>query len=364
MKTGSEGQTRDTNRFLRASRLCVSFLPQCAVWLSVVVSTLGAPVQRVGPIGLTVADLDRELHFYTRVLSFEKTSESISQSGASASRLNLPGTQLRSVGLRLGEERILLTQPLQKPGRPIPADSRSFDHWFQHLAIVVSDMDRAYAHLRQAGVKHVSTSPQTLPAWNREAGGIRAFYFRDPEDHVLELIWFPPGKGDPRWQQPTSRLFLGIDHTAIVVANTDRSLAFYRDQLGLRVVGKAENHGVEQEHLNQVFGARLRITGLRADYGPGVELLEYISPPGGRVLPGDARANDLVFWHTQLGVDDLGNLLPVLREDGLKFVSRDRRFNRDSRAKHPSECVVRDPDGHAMHLLQEPAPSVGRNLRP
>ena len=61
-----------------------------------------------------------------------------------------------------------------------------------------------------------------MPDWNPSAGGIRAFYFRDPDRHVLEVIWFPAGKGAPRWQRhaPTA-LFLGIDHTAIVVADTD-----------------------------------------------------------------------------------------------------------------------------------------------
>ena len=78
---------------------------------------------------------------------------------------------------------------------------------------------KAYEHLRRAKVKHVSTAPQTLPAWNKDAGGIKAFYFRDPEDHVLEIIWFPAGKGDPKWQQPGTNLFLGIDHTAIVVSD-------------------------------------------------------------------------------------------------------------------------------------------------
>ena len=41
---------------------------------------------------------------------------------------------------------------------------------------------------------------QLLPAWNPNASGIRAVYFRDPDGHPLELIQFPPGKGDPRWQ--------------------------------------------------------------------------------------------------------------------------------------------------------------------
>src|SRR6185369_3330166 len=129
---------------------------------------------------------------------------------------------------------------------------------------------------RSHHVGHVSSGPQTLPRWNRAAAGIQAFYFVDPDGHTLELIHFPKGKGDPRWQtrgncQRTPAelcLFLGIDHTAITVADTDRSLELYRDRLGLRVAGESENLGPEQEHLNGVFGAHLRITALRAAAGP------------------------------------------------------------------------------------------------
>jgi catechol 2,3-dioxygenase-like lactoylglutathione lyase family enzyme len=54
-------------------------------------------------------------------------------------------------------------------------------------------------------------------------------------------------------------LWLGIDHTAIVVRSTEESRKFYRDVLGCTVVGESENYGLEREHLNHVFGARLRI---------------------------------------------------------------------------------------------------------
>src|SRR5260370_1090558 len=79
---------------------------------------------------------------------------------------------------------------------------------FQHIAIIVSDMARAYARLGEARVRHASPAPQRLPDWNPKAGGIRAFYFRDPDGHFLEVLWFPAGKGDPKWQGVTGRLFL------------------------------------------------------------------------------------------------------------------------------------------------------------
>jgi catechol 2,3-dioxygenase-like lactoylglutathione lyase family enzyme len=64
-------------------------------------------------------------------------------------------------------------------------------------------------------------------------------------------------------------LFLGIDHTAIVVWDTEASVKFYRDLLGLHVAGESENYGTEQEHLNNVFGAHLRITALLQRRRPG-----------------------------------------------------------------------------------------------
>jgi catechol 2,3-dioxygenase-like lactoylglutathione lyase family enzyme len=216
----------------------------------------------VGCIGLTVSDLDRSTDFYERVLSFRREGDGAEVTGERWESLTgVFGLRARIARLRLGGECVELTEYLAPRGRPAPADAQSNDRWFQHVAIVVADMDEAYRRLRAAKVEHASSGPQRLPDWNPNAGGIRAFYFKDPDRHVLEVIWFPRGKGDPRWQAPRSdgALFLGIDHTAIVVADTEASLRFWRDALGLRVAGESENWGVEQEHLNNVFGARLRL---------------------------------------------------------------------------------------------------------
>lgn len=226
--------------------------------LAVMPRTGGArgPVSAVGPIGMTVASADRSAAFYADVLGFEKVGD-VEVAGDGWERLyGIASLRLRIMSMRLGDEHLELMEFLRPRGRPIPSDSRSHDRWFQHIAIVVSDMDRAYARLRAAGVAHVSPAPQRLPDWNPKAGGLRAFYFKDPDGHVLELLWFPPGKGATKWRR-TDALFLGIDHTAIVVADTARSLACYRDTLGLTVAAESENWGPEQERLNSVVGARV-----------------------------------------------------------------------------------------------------------
>ncbi|MGH7536568.1 MAG: VOC family protein, partial [Gemmatimonadales bacterium] len=223
-----------------------------------------AVAQAVAMVGLTVSDMDRSIEFYATVLSFEKVTDDELAGGAYEELQGVFGARLRVVRLRLGEEYLQLTEYLAPRGRPAPVDSRSNDRWFQHVAIIVSDMDQAYARLRRYRVQHASTGPQLLPKTIPNAAGIRAFYFRDPDGHPLEVLQFPPDKGDPKWHRPSDRLFLGIDHTAIVVADTRTSLAFYRDVLGFRVAGESMNFGTEQEHLNNVQGARLRITGLKA----------------------------------------------------------------------------------------------------
>ncbi|HBY63072.1 MAG TPA: glyoxalase [Solibacterales bacterium] len=263
----------------------------------------------VDSIGVTVSRLDRALDFYTRVLPFESAGER-AVDGA------------RTVRLRLGDEFIELTEYAKK-GRPMPKDTRSNDRWFQHVALIVSDMDAAYARLREHGVRNVSPEPQTLPAWNKNAGGIKAFYFQDPDGHRLEILQFPPGKGDPKWQR-SDALFLGIDHTAIVVRDTASSLRFYRDELGLRVAGESENYGPEQERLNNVAGAHLRITALRGARGPGIEFLEYLAPRDGRPFPKNAEPGDVFHWETRLsGAEGAGGELR------------------------------RDPDGHAIRNAEK-----------
>jgi catechol 2,3-dioxygenase-like lactoylglutathione lyase family enzyme len=309
-------------------------------------------VSAVEAPGLTVSDMDRSVEFFSRVLTFEKVSD-VEVVGEAYEHLHgVFGLRMRVVRMKLGDEQIELTEYLAPRGRPVPDDARSNDRSFQHVAIIVSSMEKAYQVLREHRVQHASTGPQRLPDWNKDAGGIEAFYFKDPDGHVLEILHFPADKGAPKWKKPTDRLFLGIDHTAIAVADTDSSLRFYRDTLGLAVAGGALNYGTEQEHLNNVFGARLRITALRADAGPGIELLEYLAPRDGRPYPPDLRPNDLAYWQTTLAAGDVVGAACALFAARALFVSPGDVSLPDASLGFTKGLLVRDPDGHAMRVVQ------------
>jgi catechol 2,3-dioxygenase-like lactoylglutathione lyase family enzyme len=305
-------------------------------------------VTAIDSIGLTVSDLDRSVEFYSKVLSFEKVGEREVDGEAYEHLDGVFGVRIRTARMRLGEEFIELSEFLAPRGRPMPVDARSNDRWFQHVAIITSDMDRAYRWLRENKVQHASSGPQKLPDWNANAGGIQAFYFRDPDGHPLEVLAYPEGKGNAKWHRGSDRLFLGIDHTAIVISDTDASLRFYRDVLGLQVAGASENYGPEQERLNNVFGARLRITALRAASGPGVEFLEYLAPRDGRPYPADEKANDLVHWQTRFLGISTAQAEQDFRKVRAPFVST-------GVVELPGRksVIVRDPDGHAVEVAEQ-----------
>ncbi|MBN8564967.1 MAG: VOC family protein [Leptolyngbya sp. UWPOB_LEPTO1] len=311
------------------------------------------PVLAVESVGITVSDMDKAISFYSQVLPFQKISD-VEVLGSDYEQLQgLFGIRMRVVKMHLGDEVLELTEYLTPKGKPIPIDSKSHDRWFQHIAIVVSDMDRAYQYLRQHKIQYTSTEPQRIPDSNKVAAGIRAFYFKDLDGHNLEIIYFPPGKGNPKWQKLSKHLFLGIDHTAIVVADTQASLKFYRDLLGFKLAGASMNHGIEQAHLNNVEGARLQISGLRAPNGIGIEFLEYLEPRSGRAFPSDARPNDVLHWQTTLVVQDVEAATQRLQANRTLLISPKPTKISGQVLGFQQGILVRDPDGHALRLVKK-----------
>ena len=309
-------------------------------------------VSAVESVTIVVDDMDRSLRFFVEVLGFQKVQET-EVAGSEYERLyGVFGLRARIVRLKLGDELLDLMDFLASEGRSIPPDVRSNDLSFQHVALIVSDMDRAYARLRANNVRHVSAGPQRLPDWNRNAGGIEAFYFKDPDGHVLEILEFPPGKGAAKWQRK-DQLFLGIDHTAIVVDDTATSMRFYKDGLGLEIAGESENYGIEQERLNGVFGARLKITALRASAGPGIEFLDYLAPSDGRPAPPDLRSNDLLAWQTRVVSERVRNTLDRLLPRTFGFLSPGTIAVPAPGIGFNKGVLVKDPDGHRVMLVEQ-----------
>jgi catechol 2,3-dioxygenase-like lactoylglutathione lyase family enzyme len=308
-------------------------------------------VHCIRAIALTVADLKRSEDFYVSALGFKVISE-VTVEGQECSDLEaVEQAHITIATLQLGAEQIQLMQYLNCDSQPIPRDSQSTDLWFQHFAIVVSDFDRAYDHLRSFTFESISNAPQTLPMDIPEATGVRAFKFKDPDGHNLELIWFPPDKRQPQWNSVEERLFLGIDHSAIAVANTERSLHFYRDLLGMQVESSSLHRGEIQALLDGLPEATVQVTGLRPiESGMGIELLDYSVPANGRQTPPNWRSCDIAHLQVELVVNQIEQGLEMLNQKGVQIVSS-RLVSFAADAPYRQGCLVKDPDGHAMLLI-------------
>lgn len=308
-------------------------------------STGEGDISRLLRVSRNVADLGRAKAFYCDALGFSVQAESVLD-GAWSRSIGLPDARACAARLQLGAQTLELVA-FDTPGRPYPADSEASDLWFQHLAIVVADMPSAYAQLCRHPFQPISEGgPRQLPP---NTGAVTAFKFRDPDGHPLELIEFPPGVGDPSWQQRAG-LFLGIDHSAIAVDDTERAVDFYTG-LGLRVAARSCNRGPAQQRLDGLADAAVAVdvVALQPAHAgpPHLELLGYRSPRG-RALAASA-ANDIAADRLVLETDNLALLLRRLA-DGVDAPSAAVVATEKGNA-----ALLRDPAGHRLALREQAA---------
>ena len=101
-----------------------------------------------------------------------------------------------------------------------------------------------------------------------------------------------------------------LDHIGIAVAELDEALAFYRDQLGLEVVG-------HETVTSQRVAAHFVATG-DAPGGPTLELLEATAADSPIARFVDRRGPGL--HHITLRVDDLAATLRRLKASGVRLI--------------------------------------------
>lgn len=301
-------------------------------------------LQKLLRIERNTANLPRAIAFHRDALGFHVDDAH----AAPPAWTLLPGlcdTAPRCAQLSLGAQTLLLTE---FPGAaPYPEDRASNDLDFQHCALVTHDMSAACDRVMRAGAAPITREgPQTLPP---STGSVSAFKFRDPDGHPLELIAFPEGTGDPAWQSmqgagPT----LGIDHSAISVADVERSVLFH-ELLGLQVAARGVNHGVEQQRLDDLADVAVDVIAMRAaTRTPHLELLGYRQPRGRAREPErlTAVAADRLIW--QAGKVDV--LLEALTDGDFTDAIVVSGFVRGA-----TIALLRDPDGHLNVLDECPA---------
>ena len=298
-----------------------------------------SPPRAVGGLAITVRDVDRSVDFYSRALLFEKVSD-VEASGADVAHLfGVPGPHVRVVTMRLGAEQLELVEDHGRVGRQMPAETPRDERAPARIALAVNDIEQASLWLER---QHIQRTPGVFTQdVTHNTSVVRAVSFEDPDGHPLEIVEYPAGQGDARWQRPTDRVFLGIDHAALVVGDTDESLRFYRDTLGLRVTARRESDAPGP--ASPGAGARSRITTLRGGGGPAIELFESLSPRGLGARDRGSRPTLVVTTGAKLPVTG-AEWSPAAKEHGTIVSIADATLG----FRHGVTTV--DPDGHRVQL--------------
>ena len=303
-------------------------------------------ISRVARIALVVDQImDAEL-FFEEAFDFVTIDRRVCHA-ADAELMGVPQARIRETVMALDEQEIALLS-FDPPGKPYPHGSTSSDLWFQHFAIIVSDMEAAYARLTTVGrfTPISDDGPVRLPP---ASGSVSAFKFRDAEGHPLELLAFPAGEGPSAWEaKRADGLFLGIDHSAIAVGDTARSVAFFEAAFGLTLGQQTENRGPEQARMDAVPDARVIVSGLMPSRAPPhVELLGY-RVGARRPIDGAATSRDIAATHFVLETPHLDTVVEALTLHRARFVSPGIVAMADG----ARAIMVLDPDGHRFVVRQ------------
>jgi catechol 2,3-dioxygenase-like lactoylglutathione lyase family enzyme len=310
-------------------------------------------VAAIDRVALIVSDLDRAEDDYVRTLGADV--EQRDDIEPSATRvLRIPHGRGRRSLLRLGSQRIELLEFTDSAGRPYPPDSTSTDLWFQHVAIIVTDMGQAHRRIMaNRRFRPISREgPVRLPD---ASGGVTAFKFRDHDGHPLELLAFPAGRVPAEWRAAGgSGPFAGIDHTAIAISDTARSTRFFGAVFGFRAGGRTENRGPEQDALDDVDGAAVSVTQIaRGLPAPRMELLHYHVGTR-RPIPADTASNDITATHCVVRVASLRAAAAALARCGMPLADDHLMVLRGG----ITAALISGPDGHRFLLAEVPIRSA------
>ena len=147
-------------------------------------------------------------------------------------------------------------------------------------------------------------------------------------------------------------MMTGIAHIGITVSDLDRSVAFYRDALGLHYQGEMTMSGPETAALFQREGCQARVAYLLPEdpQAPPVELIQFLDQAAEPGRPSLFRTSisELCF-----AAEDIDREYERLREKGVRFLSDPQSFDSSAYGFGKSRAVYFfDPDENILELIQ------------
>lgn len=150
-------------------------------------------------------------------------------------------------------------------------------------------------------------------------------------------------------------MITAIDHLNIVVADLDRSVKFYTELLGFRLIKEARLEGEWIDRIVGLKGVKGQVAYVVAPAGePRIELLHYETPVGDDPAA-NRQANTIGLRHFAMRVDDIAAMTAKLRAAGVEVVSDPVKVPHGVVKHDQGEKTLvyfRDPDGVVLELAE------------
>jgi lactoylglutathione lyase len=147
-------------------------------------------------------------------------------------------------------------------------------------------------------------------------------------------------------------VIIAPNHTSFTVGDMDRSLAFYRDLLGMEVISDRIAKPEFAAVVTGIPGAELRVVYVQAA-GYYLELIQYLAAQGEPLQPQTNRPGSA---HLCFGVDDVDRAYSKLVGSGVK-VQAPPQVIPGGPNKNGRGIYFLDPDGLTIEFIQQAAPT-------
>lgn len=144
-----------------------------------------------------------------------------------------------------------------------------------------------------------------------------------------------------------------VMHIGVTVSDMDKSIAFYRDVLGLNFEGEIRMEGKETDLLFGRKNCTARVAYLNGSdhvMAPPVELIQFVGSDTQRI-PSDlfrTSISEICFK-----VDDIDTVYEHLVKCGVECLSEPQFFDFTASGFGKSKAIYfRDPDGVILELMQ------------
>ena len=278
-------------------------------------------------IFISVKDMDESLAFYRDWVGMKIVADQPLDPFKIQQLWNLSKeTKARAVFLRKGEQPTMLELIEFKPhsGKTIKADTQIWDYGIDDICFMVKDIENTYNGLMKKGFRFVSPpvfySPGFVPFDVKETILIGPNEMRIAHVEVVSDLE-PEAQGDLKIPVIKEDYGLIVD-SAQIVEDMDEVIRFYRDILGLTLVG---DHKMPRGSLDEILplppgiDVRIALFNKEGSPPPVVEFLEFSRK--GKSLASIAKPPNLGIFMISFETDDLSGLMKRFNEEGIPVIA-------------------------------------------